>query len=366
MRLEKDPEVSNLYWSPKFKTYYFRKYIGAAGREVCRSLKEQNRHKAIIKLNKLLARLQREIEAHVEAQYQGPTVNQVRDELLKIYDMKSRATHESFEIVTRRHVLPYFNHVPVSQVARSWEDFKAHVKQNNPTMSLEHVRRYLTRMLNYSVERGYIDGFRKLKLDPGEVKKTTPRAYEPAEVGQIFLPNEEKTQGFKKHTLRKQRLMIRLTLELGLRPPQEIRLLKKEYFDFARGLLTLPASVVKTRVGRVIPVDAALIQEIKAWCDLYPQSPYVFPKRGNPMEPSTRSDKTWQRLKKALGLEGRRYWFRHSHATAALEGGLDAVLVARDMGTSPEMLLKVYVRPSRAVVEKRAELVRKKYGQSLG
>jgi integrase len=258
---------------------------------------------------------------------------------------------------------PFFSGVPITDVAFQWEGFKAHVKANNPNMSLQHVRRYLTRVLNYSVERGYIQGFRKLKLDAGEIKKVTPRAFEFSEVEMVFNKTPDLTgHKFKAHTLRKQRLMIRLTLECGLRPPQEIRLLKKEYVDFNRGVISIPAEIVKTRASRTIPVGEELLTELKAWCDHHSNSPWVFPMRGNPEKPSTRSDKTWQRLKHSLGLRVRRYWLRHSHATAALEGGLDAVLVARDMGTSPEMLSKVYVRPSKETVARRVELVRKKYG----
>jgi len=354
MRLEKDHEHPNLYFYPEAGTYYFRKYTTETG-EIFRSLRERNRYKAILKMNRLLADLEKR---KAKGRYL------IDDAILELYDIKrmqAQSTFENLEHYCRAYITPYFSGTPINEVARQWEPFKAHVKKLKPGMSLIHIRRHLTTILNHAVNRGELESFPRLKLDKAEMIKGTPRAYERDEVKKILTGKPKGDHKFKKGTIEKQRLMIRLTLDCGLRPPQEIRLLKKEYFDFKRRTLTLPAHIVKTRLSRPIPVPPDLLAEVKAFGDKNP-GPYIFPMRGNPNMPATRSDKTWQRLKRALGFSGKRYWFRHSHATAAIQGGENAIVVAKDMGTSVEMLERIYVRPDEKATARRVALVRKKYG----
>lgn len=358
MRLEKDHEYPNLYYYPKAGTYYFRKFITGVG-EVFRSLREKNRYKAVVKMNRLSSEFERLKKTRTETNY---TIDDAILELYDINQMKAQATFQNFEHFCRAYITPYYSGTPIDAVAEQWDLFKADVKKKRPGMSLAHLKRHTTRILRHAVKRGKLKSFPELTLDAGEAVTGTPRAYDPDEVTRALTAKPDSDHRFKKGTVEKQRLMLRLTLELGLRPPQEIRMLKKEYFDFARGLLVLPAWLAKTRRGRTVPINAPLVAAIQEFGAKNPSSPYLFPMRGNPDKPASRSDKSWQRLKRALGFEGKRYWFRHSHATAALEGGEDARILARDMGTSVEMLAKIYARPGKDATDRRLAAVQKKYG----
>lgn len=365
MRLEKDPQIPNLYWYPESRAYYFRKRITGQG-EVFRSLKTKDRNEAIRRLNQILGDFQKELPKKKRVY----TVGEAAKELKAIYRGQAAATYANFEYYSRAYIQPYFETTPVQDVAKQWRPYKAWIKGHKPGMSLLHVRRHLTRILNHAVETERLAGFPKLRLDPDEVKRGTPRAYDNDEIDRVLNTEIDlKRHSFRASTIEKLRFQTELVLVLGLRPPHELRNLRWEYFDFDRGFLTIPNSFTKTRTERTIPVPSQILQTLKER-RILSKSEWVFPHRLDPKKPATRSDKSWQRLKRALNFNGKRYWFRHTHGTTAIEE-LPEKIVVKNMGTSSRMLERVYVRPKKDSYQKQVSAlvnrfpIRGKSGESF-
>lgn len=353
MKLVKDdgkPPVRGLFCDPKTGTFYFRRYRTGVG-EIFRSLRTTNRYKAILELNTMAKDLSK-----VAPKPKEIVVDDVVLELYDIYQGQAKATFEGFELYCRLYILPYFTGKPIMAIKQEWAKFKSEVKRSKPGMSLVHVKKHATRILNYSEEAGYIDAAPKLKLMASERIERQSRAYKEEEVDVLIniprdlrLETELGEHKFKAHTLEKLELQNMLVLFAGVRPPSEFRLLKWEYIDLSGevGCIDIPADIVKNRKARQVFLVPELAQALRDWkAKQRIESPYVFPKRGKPMEPSDDTDRSWQRLKKALDIKGTRYFMRHTHGTAASESGMGSVVIAKNMGTSTKVLEKVYVHSS--------------------
>jgi integrase len=362
-KLVRDEKVPNLYLDSRSGIYQYRKSITVDGRpkEVFKSLKTRNRNEAISRINQLLTKL-----PDFLGRKKRPTMNEIYIDLIDVYQGQAKKTFVDFEGICRMHILPYIGNLDPRDVKGNWEDFKARVKLAKPGMSLRHVRKHTVRLLSAAADKNFIDGIPELLLTAAEKGGGRPRSYEDHEVQKVFFDEiDPKKHKFRARTLSKMRLQHKLVLFCGLRPPSEIINLEWSFFDFDRGVLRLPKDFIKTREARVVPVPPEVIKDLLEWKEnrtkQMAKSPYLFPNRYDPKRPANPSDHSWQRFKRATEFNGKRYWFRHTHATAALEGGMDSIVVAKNMGTSREMLERVYTIPGKGAIERQGEIVRQKY-----
>lgn len=272
------------------------------------------------------------------------SIDDVISELYDIYQMKAQGTFENFESYCRLHILPYFTGWAISEVAPAWENFVAHTKKKRPGMRLGHLRRHLNKILSHAVDRGYLQAYPKLKVDSSDLRRDPISAYPKDEILRAIELAPENL-----------RLKIEIAILTGCRP-NEARLLKWDDIDFRSADVAHPGEVVKTRSGRRYPLPSRILRRLLIR-KMKSRSDYVFPHRDNPERPETRSDKSWQRFKKEIGLRGKFYWFRHTHATIAIAEGTPQILVQKRMGTSAQMLERVYVRPSAEDAMKQANAV---------
>jgi integrase len=292
-----------------------------------------------------------------------PTVNEIIARMKKeIYSVPNRSegTCREFAYLTDKYIKPFFGHLSAADIKKNWEPFKIHIKRTRPEMKFEHLRKVTRRILSYAFECELLDHVSKLKLTPDEKSLRRPVAYDQYEYNLVF--NADVPQGFKADTVRKIRLKRQIALETGLRDPSEIHRLQKKWFDFKRLGIQLPPKFVKTRQGRFIPISTELAREIQDWIsEQRVITGFLFPMRGDPSKPEGPSDKSWQAYKKAIGIERTRYEMRHSHATARIAAGENSTQVAVDMGTSPAMLTRVYVRPPKERGTQIANRIRSQY-----
>lgn len=141
----------------------------------------------------------------------------------------------------------------------------------------------------------------------------------------------------------------------GLRPSEQI-VVAWPGVDFRQGLARVDEARVwgilkDTKTHRVRDVeltDLALegLRQQKAASYMKGGCIFLDPLTGEPFT-STRppSDRYWKPALKALGIRYRdARQTRHTYATQALMGGANPAYIARQLGNSPEMVLRVYAR----------------------
>jgi site-specific recombinase XerD len=344
----------------KTRILYFRKYVTGVGRlEVSLHTKDLEAAEKLV-----FQRYSQFVQTPAKKQA-AICIDDLIAEIYEINQGKAQATFDDFEVHCRLHILPYFTGRPIDMVARDWPKYVAYQHRKNPNRQLKHDRKHLIRIFHRAVERGDLAGIPILKLDRAKRMRQPISLYTEAEVRLIMGATTKQFPQFKQATLDKIKLQFELTLFSGMRIPTETNALRYSWIDWHRGTATLPGWVTKTREGRTYPVDSETLK--KLWAKkLKAHSDQVFPKRGEKDLPASRTDKTWQRFKKAAGITKKRYWARHTHATEAVESGQSSATVTKNMGTSKEMLDRVYVIPTAESFRRQVSAVRRKFIGEIG
>ena len=275
----------------------------------------------------------------------------VADEVIEIYRMKSRQTFESFEIWLRLYGKPYFTGFDIASVAPAIPLYVTKQRQDKPKRKLAHDIKHLHFMLNHSVRRSYILGFPKHVVDAVDREPAPGREYSDDEIALIF----KYLKGVSA------RIQSELILSSGCRPG-EARCLRREFIDYNRRTITLPPEATKTRTGRTYSVPFDILIKIQNYASRH-NSPFIFPNKRRRTEPEFRSLKPWQRCEQAIlenekiQLSVRPHWFRHTFATRARRAGFTDGEICRNLGMSPEVLNRVYVHPSNSDLRRMADVV---------
>lgn len=133
--------------------------------------------------------------------------------------------------------------------------------------------------------------------------------------------------------------------ELGLQPI--------EHFDAKRG--TLDILRLKGSLGHTYPLEAWVLDDVRAWVAVRPESPFLFPHRDDPRSPLDRWNvlRYWQRAAKRAGLDKFKdernrnvlchpHVLKHSVATHMLERGDDMLFVQQWLGHKGAESTQVY------------------------
>lgn len=355
--LIKDDGHPGLFRNSETGIYYFRKYITGLG-EIKKSTGLTDRKAAIHFIKRNFSAWFQEPREKAEA-----TIDFVIGELYSVKQQKAQKTFESFEGHCRLHILPFYAGRKISEVAPLWPKYVTAQSVLNSKRQLGHDRRYVTEILSHAVNAGYLTHFPRLTLDPAKRMKKPVALYGRDDISRILNCQPEDFEGteftFTARALQKIKLQVRLALYCGMRPPGEIRHLRKSWIDWVAGTIWLDPEIVKTRTDRTYPVDAELLRELREWCTLT-DSDCVFPKRGEPDVPETGSDKKWQQLKRALGIKGTRYHLRHAHGAIAVRT-VSPSIVKKNMGTSLPILDRVYMKPDAEEHKRQASAVKNYY-----
>lgn len=341
-RFQKDEKgYPNLYRNTKTGIWYFRKYLTGKG-ETTTSLRTVNRALAIRELNQVQASW-----LGTKGKASRVTFDAVEREVLEMYQTKAKTTFENYEIFRRLYLLPFFTGYRIQDVGKAWGKYKAFQRTQNPTRKLAHDKRYLSVILSHAYEQELIDRVPPLDLDPQDRAVKIGREATNEEIEALFTAARKNK--------RRTRALLKLELELkcGMRPGEPGKL-KWEYIDCETGLVTLPAEIIKTRYGRCYHLDLSLLRRL---LEVRKDSPYVFPHRNDPSRPSTRSDKTFQRLKKEAGVSLRQHWLRHTHVTRAVRGGIAPVIVQKSVGMSDQVMKRVYLHANESDSKKLSTVV---------
>lgn len=146
------------------------------------------------------------------------------------------------------------------------------------------------------------------------------------------------------------RLAIYIGYTSGLRKT-EILKLPWRYVDLERGLFLLPADYFKRtkRVkAREIPIHKTVLRILRARRRRDKFSQWVFPGRV-PGKPQTAVERTWQRLKRNVGVTGTFHSLRGTCASHICHIGVDAEMTCKMMGMTIEVFRRDYLTVSENV-----------------
>lgn len=330
-KLIPDQEESALFLHPKTGDFYVRKYVAGRG-EICRSLQTKNRREAIRRKNEILIQWGAGLKRGRRVRFES-----IAFELLEIQSGKSERTFADYEGHLRLHLLPFFRGRFLDEVQSLWPHYKLYCRKLKATRKLDHDRKHLLAICRLAYERELIHRLPELKLDPQDRHARPGRVYSGDEVQRLLDALPQKHKGARE----KWRLIIEMAAILGMRRG-EIFQLTWNQIDFTNEVIVLGRLDTKTRQGRLVPLEQGILESLKTR-KAESKSIFVFPHRNDPTRPMTMSDKTWQRVKRRSGVEGRTFHgFRHSNVTWGQREGFSAGLISKTRGMSREVMENIY------------------------
>jgi integrase len=375
VKYEKVDRSLGLVRHPETGIYYFKKHITLETGEQMRpevSLRTRDEAEARRKILQTYSRYLILTNSQVgerERNRGTTTFEQLLPGIYEIYQGKSKKTFTRVELHCRKHLLPFYVGCPVNELARRWPNYVAYQHIKNPNRMLGEDRRTLHIVLSYAVSQNLLDGIPPLKLDKAKRIKGQIKPYTPSEVNRIMTATAASIKRenpdrpdlwLTQRVVEDQQLRFELALFSGFRVPGETNSLRYDWIDWSYGTVTIPAEFTKTRTERIVVLDKLTLAKL-AERRIYSKSSYVFPKRSNLDLPATSTDKSWQKFKKALGINKKLYWARHTHASEAVKE-ISATKVVKNMGTSVKMLEQIYDIPNDADRAHQSTVVRRRFG----
>lgn len=327
MKLKKS-HIANLYQDESTGVYYVRKYVSGHG-ELKQSTKQREISKAKVVMNQIIASWL----GTSEKKGAGVLFQVLGDEVLNLKSTQAEKTYVDYETIYDKYLLPYFGDKGINEVGPLWPQYKAFQKKLKPWRKLKHDRKHLRFILGYAYDKGLIIGIPVLKLDRTDTVVQKGKPYSNTEYRKL-----------RKAAPEAWKLKIDLGMTMGMRR-NEMRLLRWDYIDFKQGMITIPGPVIKTSEDRTFAIDVNVLRELRSR-RLKSQSPYVFANARDINRPESKTDKGWQRTKKALGITGKFHWTRHTAATRAIRAGNAPMLVQSSLGMSDQVMKRVYVHRS--------------------
>lgn len=324
MKLKKS-HIANLYQDESTGVYYVRKYVKGHG-ELKQSTKQRELSRAKAVMNQIIASWL----GTSEKKGAGVLFQVLGDEVLNLKSTQAEKTYVDYETIYDKYLLPYFGDKGINEVGPLWPQYKAFQKKLNPVRKLKHDRKHLRFILGYAYDKGLIVGIPVLKLDRSDTVVQKGRPY-----------TNDEYRKLRANASPAWKLKIDLGMTMGMRR-NEMRLLRWDYIDFKQGIISIPAEITKTREGRMLAIDEAVLRELRTR-RLASKSPYVFANRLDVARPESGTDKGWQRLKRSLGIKGKFHWTRHSAASRAIRAGHAPMLVQSSLGMSDQVMKRVYV-----------------------
>lgn len=182
----------------------------------------------------------------------------------------------------------------------------------------------------------------------------------------LELPEKEKTEerGLTEDEKKKikeakltdmERIYVGLLFYLGLRPQEAFPLMISD-FDFKENIVKIRKAVTyqnnkavvkptKTYIARNVPIPSVFLKEVKLYIQRIAKENRLYLLSVD-SELITKSQRRtlWAKIKKKAGIDTdlHPYNFRHNFCCECYYRGLTVLKTAELMGTSPEMVMKVY------------------------
>lgn len=136
------------------------------------------------------------------------------------------------------------------------------------------------------------------------------------------------------------RFQMEMALRTGMRKT-ELLSCEWRFIDWDRGTIRLPARVTKTKRGREFPLSQAFSQALLER-QKGVQSRFLFPSRTRDDWHQLDVKTAWTALRVRAGVDCRWHDFRHTCATRMVRSGTSLAFVARYLGMSQRVLIRIY------------------------
>ena len=230
------------------------------------------------------------------------------DELVKLREPLSDATHEQIEIFMRVHIKPFLrgecayleegstvcqhqSYLDAGKCAYAsdlnppvWANYKAHFRLHRPNGSLFNHWKYMGMLFKYAFEKGLLGRMMRLPFDEGKEDNRKEGEVVPLEQLGLFLQHANRTWRDRAIVGRSE----------GQRPGL-IRKLRKNQVDFKTGILKVLKEDSKNRRAYEVELMPSTLEILKARLELpnVKDSPYFFPSESDHGKPMDRCLTGW-------------------------------------------------------------------------
>ena len=343
MKLISEKDFPELQRDPVTGVWYVRKFVTGKG-ELFRSTKER---KSKLKAKSIALKLLSEFTG---TPYGGRSYKfkELADEVVKLKESKSPATHASAKHHLENRIIPAIGHMRMSQINESViTDYFDKMKKKFPGGKLFNDCKHINMVLKRAWEKGLLSRPMRVDNPDGQV---APRYVFTEKEEYLLLDNANP----------KLRLQILMGFRMGMRPG-EILNLQLDRIHLDEGLIKLKISDTKTRTSREVPIHDEVVKPLRDAMNAT-QGKYLFGNRKDANRAPVRNANrpNFERLKKKLGLErGTLHDLRRTCATRMGRSSLPPAIACKILGMSLRTYLTTYCRPS-------SEEIRDSFQQHFG
>lgn len=273
-----------------------------------------------------------------------------------------------------RHIIPTFGHLRPDQIEGKWREYQTAerkrtrvqvlkdgtAKELPPRTKLFNTHKVLMEILRRSHEKGLIKKVPTLELKDGEAKP--PKYISKSEILQIIRfagrikpytrGNGRASRAESRRHVVPMKLWVFMMWKQGARPGEIIqyRYSMINFSEGSHGMLSIPASITKTRRARKIPLNPKVARILK-FLHSRSKNDLIFPSSKNPSVPMAEYKSGWGTVMRRLGLPYEPYNLRDTFITNALKRGLSSTFVARYCDNSAAIIEKKYAVAIDSVME---------------
>lgn len=258
---------------------------------------------------------------------------------------RKERTRVSANLHIRKHLLPYFGHMPVALVNQNhWNAYVDAERKRSITRRLFNDWKHFKQIMKLAFEDGLTQRLIKPRnpdTDPTgkSTRKKYPKVFTDEEYEALLLATR------KPET----KLIIQMGCEMGMRS-NEILNVEKADIDLAHRFIHIPGSHTKTGDERWIPIPVRLIAAISQQIDRT-IGPFLF----GGIAPRKTIKRAWRGSLRRANVKGTFHDLRRTACTRMLRAGKPAALIQQAFGFSDRVMKQSYLILSRSALQSLVE-----------
>lgn len=256
------------------------------------------------------------------------------NELLDKYKNGERKRTYKATLTPIKHLLKTFSCVKIAYITKD-DFFLKHVtrvRSEGSLRNLNNERKIFIQVLFIAYRRGLIKT-PPLGIAMPSIKKEVGKCLTGEEIIKIFTACDNRDLC----------MQLKLGLTTGMRL-REVLFLKWSYIDFESRIITLPASITKTKRGRFFMVNKQTVERLKIFKQKQKPSEYLFPSPHDLTKPVFSNKVALKRLKRLSGVSFTFHDLRRSCATMKVKAGIPPAIIAKEIGMSVDVLNNIYTK----------------------
>lgn len=281
-----------------------------------------------------------------------------------INDMQTRvragtlraSTLVNARLYIEKYIVEDFGHFRVDQVEDAWSRFVADYQARFPGKKLYNHWKHLALVMNRAYKMGGID-------KPWTVRCPDVRT----KAGRV-LTEEEKT-AILRVALPQLRDQLMFAMTMGMRLREHLKL-EWDRVNLEKETITLRAEDTKTGKPRTVRMSPQVLEVLqRRHKRKHPTSPFVFPARGKPSQPTHQNKSAWGSAKRLAKISGRcryhdlRHTFLSECAKKVRAGEVSLPVICAYAGLNISVFERVYLHLNEQDTAGVSKLVAVKVGE---